>query len=350
MASAIPAHLQCPRSRARRIEDDYQPPYPAWTTVPDPALRQVVMGYFGVQSRGAVKEAAAEAALHHILAGFTQADGPAHVDLARETDAEGYDTRLAIAYWADVDAFARWQASPDIAGWWQDEARLGDGIGYFREILSPKVERFETLFSASDRLEGVGVLLGSRSAEPIQEHGYWGSMRDRLPLSQTDGLVPVGSLSTAPAATGRISLSGHQNIAVIRSGQDWTDTTGREREKYLDEMEPILRKGMMFLRDHGRPIGCYVNRYAQLVDPARGPIEKSFGLSFWRSLEDMEKWAEYHPTHEAIFGTFMGIVGALDAELKLRLYHEVTVVAAEEQAYEYINCHPRTGLLAAARG
>jgi aldoxime dehydratase len=31
----------------------------------------------------------------------------------------------------------------------------------------------------------------------------------------------------------------------------------------------------------------------------------------------------------------------------LRLYHEVTVAAADEQFFEYLNCHPGTGMLAA---
>ena len=33
---------------------------------------------------------------------------------------------------------------------------------------------------------------------------------------------------------------------------------------------------------------------------------------------------------------------------KLRLYHEVTVAAAEEQFFEYFNCHPNTGMLRTA--
>jgi aldoxime dehydratase len=30
---------------------------------------------------------------------------------------------------------------------------------------------------------------------------------------------------------------------------------------------------------------------------------------------------------------------------KLRLYHEVTVARADEQFFEYLNCHPQTGML-----
>ncbi|SPP94919.1 conserved protein of unknown function [Bradyrhizobium vignae] len=38
----------------------------------------------------------------------------------------------------------------------------------------------------------------------------------------------------------------------------------------------------------------------------------------------------------------------LGASAKLRLYHEVTVAAAaDEQFFEYLNCHPKTGMLAA---
>ena len=47
---------------------------------------------------------------------------------------------------------------------------------------------------------------------------------------------------------------------MIRSGQEWTETEGRERDLYLKEMEPVLREGMNYLRDQGRPIGCYSNR------------------------------------------------------------------------------------------
>ncbi len=57
----------------------------------------------------------------------------------------------------------------------------------------------------------------------------------------------------------------------------------------------------------------------------------------------MERWAESHPTHVAIFGSFMRLCQELNFELQLRVYHEVSVLKMDEQSYEYINCHPRTG-------
>ena len=350
MESAIAPHLTCPRSRERRIEDDYVPPYPAWVARAGPALSQVVMAYFGVQWRGDDKADLARQAFSTVTRSLERPDGPGHVDRAHHIDEAGYDNLIAIAYWPDVDAFSRWKDNAEVAGWWDSAERLAEGVGYFREVALPHVDRFETLLSKADRLEGVGAIMGDRSEHDIQEHGYWGSMRDRLPLSQTDAMKAAGDLkadSAGPALGHRIKVAGHANIALIRSGQEWIDTAGRERELYEKQMEPVLREGMDYLRDHGRDIGCYFNRYMRHVDAQGGAVEKSFGMSYWRSLSHMERWAEAHPTHVDIFGTFMRMVQELEFQLDLRLYHEVSVLAPDQQDYEYINCHPATGMLGA---
>ena len=49
MESAIPAHLRCPRTRHRRVPDDYAPPYPSFVARHAPAVERVAMAYFGVQ-------------------------------------------------------------------------------------------------------------------------------------------------------------------------------------------------------------------------------------------------------------------------------------------------------------
>ena len=347
MESSIDKHLLCPRTRNRRVDDDYAPPYPCWSARASTSVKQIVMGYFGVQSLGTAMHGKACAALVEMVASFGHADGPKHHDLAHFVDAQGYDNMIAIAYWDDPASLARWSASPDVHAWWTSDARLSDGIGYFREIVSPRVEHYETMFNTPDRLEGIGVVMGNVSEE-IREHGYWGSARDRIPLAQTDALSPAGALRVlggTPALGQRVRIAGHDNVAIIRSGQEWTETQGRERDLYLNDMEPVLRRGMDFLRDQGKSIGCYANRYMTHVDANGNRVEKSFGVSLWRSLADLERWSESHPTHVAIFGTFMQIVQELQGQLKLRVYHEVSVLKPDEQTYEYINCHPRTGLL-----
>jgi aldoxime dehydratase len=347
MESAIASHLKCPRSHARRVGDGYAPPYPAWVSRADTALQKVVMGYFGIQWSEPALRAQALRAFSQMESRFSLADGPVRIERAHFIDAAGYGTFVAIAYWNDPTAFSRWSDGESVKDWWASGERESGALGFFREILSPHVERFETLFSTPDRLEGVGAVMGMRSLGDIQEHGYWGSMRERLPIAQADPLSPSGKLVASPGSTNsrRIRIQGHDNVAIIRSGQEWTETQGVERALYLERMEPTLRAGLEFLRDSGMGIGCYFNRYMRHVDPAGQPIEKSFGLSYWRSLGDLEQWAEHHPTHVAIFGTFMQIVQQLQFQLALRLYHEVSVLSAADQAYEYINCHPKTGMM-----
>lgn len=338
MESSIAKHLICPRTRTRRVDDDYAPLYPAWSARAPQAVTDVVMGYFGVQA--GVDEAGTDLAFRDMLQLFDGTDAPGHVDYARFTDATGAENRIAIAYWSSPAAFARWEASAAVSDWWASDRRLSDGVGYFREVLIPRMEQFETVYSTPDHLEGVGLVMGGVS-DVINEHGYWGSMRERIPLSQTDTMSPSGALGREERP-GRVVVQGHQNVAVIRSGQDWTDTQGEERRVYLEDIEPTLRAGMDFLRDAGPAIGCYSNRYVEITDAEGRPIEKSFGVSHWRSLAEMERWAESHPTHLNIFITFLQLAQNVP---NLRLYHEVSVLDPAGQRYEYINCHPQTGLM-----
>jgi aldoxime dehydratase len=347
MESAIPEHLRCPRSQARRAPDDYVPPVPAWVARFDASVSRVAIACFGVQYRGSARAGVASAAIRRLVDACAAAGGPQHHDVAHHVDEAGYETLVLIAYWRDVLAYQRWWAESDLAMWWTSPEREREGVGYFREIFTPRAPHLETLFSSPDRFEGVGMLAASRS-DQIYEHGYWGGARDRLPLAQTDGLAPGGAIGGVPTGSaGRIVVRPPQHLAVIRSGQDWSDTEGREREIYLGDVEPVLNEGMTFLRDHGRAIGCFANRYMRHVDGQGLLQRKSFGLSFWRSLAHLEIWAGSHPTHVAIFGSFMRMVKVSEGQLRLRLYHEVIVLAEDEQSYEYVNCHPMTRMLRA---
>ena len=249
---------------------------------------------------------------------------------------------VSVAYWDDVARFDAWFA-PAREAW---TGQSGDGIGRFIEVLRPSVARYETLFSSPDRPEGVAVIGNGMSAE-VQEHAYWGGMRDRIPLSQTDDMAPGGRPSLVRNGT-RLRLVANNNLCLIRSGQDWTDTEASERKMYLEDVEPVLREGMDFLRDEGTSIGCYCNRYMRVLGKDGAPTEKSYGQSWWHSLSALESWAESHPTHVRIFGAAMKYLSTLGPSAKLRLYHEVTVAAADEQFFEYADCHPRTGMLVAA--
>ncbi len=346
--SSIPSHLRCPRTRTRRVSDNWKPGVPAYSAIGSQSITQLVMAYFGVQSKGDETKGHACAAFQNILQSFKLADGPARHDLVQFVDGQGYLNLIAVGYWDDPAKYHKWNGRPEIKNWWASDDRLNDGVGYFREILSPRMEQFETIFTAPGPLEGVSILLGGLT-EPIIEHGYWGSMRDRLPLSQTDTMEPSGELVLKqgnPAAGGRVIVAGHQNLALIRSGEDWSRTEGEERRTWYDDIQPVLLEGMNYLRDDGLESGCYCNRYCYHMDENGNVQEKGFGVSLWRSLSNLEQWAESHHTHLQIFVTFNRLAKKFK---ELVLYHEVSVFDADASAqyFEYINCHPKTGVMRA---
>ncbi|HVQ67316.1 MAG TPA: phenylacetaldoxime dehydratase family protein [Bradyrhizobium sp.] len=344
MESAIPEHLQTARTRHRRVGDDYAPPYPSFVARHKPSVTRVVMAYFGLQTRGA-PSVAAEQALARLALDFAASDRPTHWDRASYVDEAGFSNVVTVAYWDDRQAFDRW--FPSARERWTGEQRTNNGFGTFIEALYPSVEGYETLFSSLGRPEGVAVLADGMSGE-VLEHAYWGGMRDRIPLSQTSEMAPAGS-ARAIRDGARIRIIPHDNLCLIRSGQDWGDTESAERQMYLGDVEPVLREGMDFLRDQGHSIGCYANRYMTVVGPDGAATEKSYGMSWWKSLSALERWAESHPTHVRIFGAAMKYLSTLGPAAKLRLYHEVTVARADEQLFEYVDCHPQTGMLNAVQ-
>jgi len=353
MESAIAPHLRCPRSRARRITDEFQPPFPAWTARGDHAAHERVMGYFGVQWRAAPDDGQttvdipvtgpAAHAFKDLMRRLAEEGGACNIESASFVDQAGFHNAVAIGYWPSVLAHDTWWRHN--AGWWCQDAHEGNAVGMFREIYLPRSTHLETLFSASDRLEGIGVMLGNRSDDTIQEHGYWGGMRERLPASQTDALVSHGARRLIDIGPRRRMVLSHEGVALIRSGQDWSDVTGEELALYRDRIEPTLRAGMAFLRDEGLAIGCYFNHYMRVRDKEGGKPCRSFGMSVWRDLAALERWAEHHPTHKAIFGDFLQVVQALEGRLALRLYHEVAVLQSDAQILDYLGCHDQTGMM-----
>ncbi|WP_409160463.1 phenylacetaldoxime dehydratase family protein [Pectobacterium sp. B2J-2] len=310
----------------------------------DANITQVVMGYFGVQYADEKLKPQALAALQDIVELFAERQGPQDYDATWHQDAQGYHNFIVVGYWNDPKDFCAWLNATRVKQFWQPESLLGRGLGFFREIISPRAEQFETLYAFKEQLPGVGALMNAISGD-IQEHGYWGSMRDRFPISQTDNMASDGELtiiSGDPQAGGHVVVRGHNNIALIRSGQDWEGTEEKERSLYLDEIEPTLRAGMDFLRDQGAEVGCYTNRYVQYIDLQGNLQEKSYNIGHWRSLRHLEEWAASHPTHLRIFSTFVRVAAGFE---KLRLYHEVSVSDRQTQLYEYYDCHSETGML-----
>lgn len=343
LESSIAAHLRTERKIPARKDERFTPPYPSFSARFPTSVVQVTMAYFGAQHPADADFSTRERAraeLDRLVEELGGANGAGDIDRARYTDEASYETTLVIAYWSDPAVYDRWRHARTA---WTDSSRRTEGLGYFTEVLTPSVDRFETLFS-NDRVEGVSALADALSGE-VREHGYWGGSRDRMPLAQIDALEPEGALHAV--ASSEVRVRPQHNLCLIRSGQDWSDTRDNERAMYLDEVEPVLREGMDFLRDAGIDIGCYANRYMTVLDATWRPVDKTFGMSWWHSMAELDAWAESHPTHVAIFRAAMRHLRAMAGAAKLRLYHEITVASVDQQEFVYLDCHPSTGLLRA---
>lgn len=346
LESAIAPHLLRADRAPKHRPGTYTPPYPSFSARFGEDVQAVVMAYYGVQVRDEQDPALAvelAATLDEIRGDLDREDGPASWDRASCVDAEGYRTVISIGYWDDPAAFAKWHAA--YGERWIDPERPREGMGFFLELVTPSVERFETIHSSLEHPEGVSAMAPGLSGM-VEEHFYWGSARDRFAVSQYDPLWAEGEPRLIIDGAVRTVVL-HENACLIRSGQDITDTGETERTFYLTEVEPVLREGMDFIRDEGAAIGCFDNRYMTVLDDRDQPSDRTFGMSWWRDLSSLEEWAASHPSHLKIYGAGMRHLSGFGPETKLRLYHEVTVPSASEQRFVYVGCHDRTGLLRA---
>ena len=276
---------------------------------------------------------------------------PSFWELASVTDNTGAYNIATIAYWPSKESYTKWTDASGFQKWWEELKPEDEQHGWFLEVFFPSADRFETVFSDNEVPEGAAHMRESVSG-PLKEHVYWGSMRDRLPASQTDALVgeqaTFSNNSNGAGPRRRVRVPGRQNLAVIRSGQDWSNTYPEERKLYVETMHPVLTTGMNFLRDNGEEVGCYSCRFMEFVDPSSHKadgIDRTFGLAYFDDLASLEGWSKRHKTHLDIFGGFLRYAKQLNNNISLRLFHEVLVLKPEQQFFEYVGCHENSGML-----
>ncbi len=319
---------------------NWEPPAPAWQSYWQQQEEPLIAGYFGIQAnQPTLLEFWAEEA-------FAGKHAPFAVEVGRHDGKDGLTEFIYIAYWRK-SAYEKWWSWTQT--WWNDDARLNDSVGYWREVITMPFERFETLHSTAEPY-GIGVSADSMDG-PILEHGYPGGMRDRIPLSEFRKLRASGSFATrleSRSSDGgrRVVVRPPENMCVIRSGQNWSYCDGKEKAYYLEKLHPVLLEGMRYLRDNPGESNCYSLRFVNKRDVLWEPTEQSFGLGYSIDVYAFEEWAKSHRTHIAIFSGFLEMVDTFGAEnMQLRLWHEVTSLPNEGCEFEYINCHPHTGLL-----
>ncbi|PWN86947.1 phenylacetaldoxime dehydratase [Acaromyces ingoldii] len=369
--SAICPHLRTQRSQPKSTPASYEPAYPSYSARFDPSISEVaavLIGAIASQPNSRLEHDALESVDHFLGQGSPQ---PHYRLLCNSEDPTGRETRAWKAYWPCKEDYLSWSSSSGFAAWWTESKRETEEHGWLLEALYPTMDRLESVFSNEAAREGAALMCQGMSAA-IEEHGYWGSARDRFPIAQTDTVpgekvCPVkGMLGGAKEANGtasrRVVVPGRQNLCVIHSGQDWSAMEGKERELYLGTLHPTLQAGMLFLSNDkyrsldgdgsaSERVGCFECRFMEHLDPERvePSLSKSFGLCYFDDLASLERWSREHKTHLNIFNGFFKYAAETQGQGKLSLWHEIAVLDRSQQYFEYVNCPPGTGMLASVQ-
>ena len=110
--------------------------------------------------------------------------------------------QVFVCYWRAPSAYVRFAQKSAFARWLAEDDLLTSDVGVWVEAFHIPMTRFETLFS-SESPAGAARLIDKPMTGPIDEHGYWGAMRDRIPVSDTHQLS--SRLQGAPSSTARNS-------------------------------------------------------------------------------------------------------------------------------------------------
>lgn len=333
--SAIPTN----RSHPLRMPKGWEPPVPAWSSTFVDAKSAVSMAVVGFQHQQTLDVKARLHTLNDAL------EGAEIRDFVTSDAGGGLRETVCIAYWRDQTAAKDVLEGSRFTAFWKAQAELGD-VGLMKECVNIPFNRTETLFSGPVHDHGYSQMREGHVG-PIPHHQYWGGMRDRIPLSAEDTLDANDPVKVVEREGNRVVVEAHENLCIIRSGQDWSHCDAEQLAEYTGTIEPTLEAGMNFLRDQGEDVNCYACRYMKDIALDGSEPKRSCGMAFFRTMGDLEDWSEHHPTHLKIFHTFLKIAPQHGPNLQLRLWHEVSVLPATDCRAEYIGCRAGTGWMPA---
>lgn len=333
-ADEVVSIKQCPM----HMPEGWEPPVPAFSARIPGSSRAIAL-YIGIQNP-------TSQSLNVLNAIIANSDLE-NYDFASFTDRAGHKNYVCVTYFSSSTEHVQWEDSSGFTKWWDSDAHLSAEYGLWMERYAFEPGQFETLISSPDGFEGVSRQY-NESVGPIREHAYWGGMEDRIPNSAPGVLDPSVDIMPAALPTEtrgkRLIVKGPKNLCVIRSGQDLSAVKADELAEYNKDIEPHLSAGLNFLSEHSET-GCFESRYMTHCDPQGKAIPKTFGMQVFLSVSHLQRWAQFHPTHLAIFNSFQNMAMAREGQFDLRLWHEVAVMGEGDSYAEYINCDPQTGFL-----
>lgn len=332
------------RTYALRRPRGFEPTVQRWSVSFPTKYDHVYVSFLGVQARSV--DALNASAFHQwFCEAMHRPDAPVIHDHARHVDGAGYHTHIVTAYWLSPEHAGSWKLSSD--DWWCQPARLEESCGYFREQMTIPLDRQETLYwqdypAALSKCKDVGIY-------PTPYCGYYGAMRDRIPLAAIDSLACTETVRLT--RNERSTMGAHwridvpHNMAVIRSATYWGRCDLDQEKDFFENLRGPLDNGMTFLKENHAESGCCTMRYQQTCDATGNFVPETHALAYFISLAHMEHWAERHTSHHAIFKAAMDRYRKYGNANQLRTWHEVYVLPEGDQSFDYINCHAATGLL-----
>ncbi len=340
-------HVEYLRTVPARRPEGHQPAAPRYTLRWDEPVPTMVSDYFAIQS-DSLDSTARGAFFERVLASFGGEDGPGAHETMRFTDEVGMLNAIVVAYWTDATRHARWAANAAFLQWFGSSDRLGESSGYWRETLVVPYDRHETIYSAPHYRIGLGRTPGSRIV-PMTMNGYFGAARDRVPLSAVDRLdSPYGDnpppRREVQSRGRRLRATTPLNMTALRSGQFWVGAGAEQDADYRENLQPKLMRGMDFLLQHKQETGTLSLRVMTNLDASGEPRAETSVLAYFLSMEGLEAWAKSHETHLDIYRHAIAMNRKFKEKREVVTWHECFVMP-EASAFEYVNCHPATGVL-----
>jgi len=326
----------------------FKPAVQRWSYLLPPGVMQFRVAFFAAQAP--TLSALDQHPLHAWVAEHVvgHAHGPTCMQHARSRSVAGFFTHVVCAYWLSEEKFAAWSADPHAEAWWQAPERLVGELGTWREILRVPRDRQESLYwldfpigmSASPEI----------TLYPTPYCGYYGSMRDRLQLAAYDTLEPTGDreLRRREPRAGygqHWSVKVPHNLAVIRGGSSWGFMDGDQHADYESQLRVPVTNGMDYLQRNPLPSGCASMLWQRSTDANGNEHPDEHAHAYFISLSHLENWSERHGSHAAIFAAAIRRYKHYGSANQLRTWHEVYILPEGDQRFEYLNCHPETGLL-----
>lgn len=310
-------------------------------------IKQAVILFIGVQAQTA--EALRVSGFHDWMRRVTIGDdAPVNFEHAGFTDPQGWINHLVALYWMDANSQARWAQSEHVCAWWDRPEAISGPVGQWWEPVIVPPDRLETIVFR-EYLRGVSAC-PHIAVKPMNESGYWGAARDRIAASADDRMAsPLEKLQARQATLNsrgaRLRVQPPLNLTVIKSGVSWEKCDTEQLGDWERHLRPRLDAGMEFLRSNPEATGCCSLRQVNCTSPAGDALKEAYSLGHFLSLAHLEHWAEHHPTHLAIYTRAMADRRKYQERLELRTYHEVFILGPDSAPFEYVNCHPGTGLL-----